>query len=257
MRLTDPSRRAIPIGVTIKTCYKYVTDMAKPFLSITMSVWNRPRLTGQCLTSLFSTLGALTLPIDFELIILNNGSNDETTKILEGFARNPNVQIITIPHTEFIGECKTTAFKYCTGQLIYHSDNDMYFLDGWVEDLLLAHDTFPDFMPLGAFTHPYHTVRNTYTRDGVTVQEVDSQCGNSWLVEGDAFRKYGYLINSLTYGHDDSDWDERVKKYGYRSGAIYPNKVLHCGATASNGMLAAGAELILKQKASYPGVIFE
>jgi dolichol-phosphate mannosyltransferase len=67
----------------------------------------------------------LAVPIDKEVIVVNDASNDQTGKILDGFAANGKIRIITHPSNSGKGSAIRTGIKHATGDIIIIQDADL------------------------------------------------------------------------------------------------------------------------------------
>lgn len=91
--------------------------MENPLYSIVISFYNEERPAGFVITRLLDHLNAQG--VDFELLLVNNGSRDGTATILASFAqRDPRISCITLPHNVGFGGGTFAGLKLARGKFI-------------------------------------------------------------------------------------------------------------------------------------------
>lgn len=69
-----------------------------------------------------------TLGLDYEIIVVNDGSGDDTQLVVEGFVKkNPQIKLINHPKNLGYGAALTTGFKNSTKELVFFMDADRQF----------------------------------------------------------------------------------------------------------------------------------
>lgn len=236
--------------------------MAK-LIDIVMPVHNRPRLTRQTIESLYSS----TNKDLFNLYVIDDGSDEETKNLVEEmseqleFFRFRNEKAMS-PGWSRNYVCN--LIKSFKDQLpyLYHSDNDVYFTQGWLSKLLWAYENAVkhDIILVGGGCHPYLQNKERIALSADTfVGTKDAVSGYSQLMDWIVWDKYGPFDETMKdaerkiMGSEDWAFCQKIIQDGYMVGAIEPEVVLHCGKTNTYGDLATGSETF-KQ---YPNVIVE
>jgi hypothetical protein len=98
-----------------------VTDahpFGSPAVSVIMPTWNRAALVGAAIRSVQAQRFA-----DWELIVIDDGSTDETAKVLAGFAPDSRIRYVVQTHA---GQCaaRNHALRLARGALIAYLDSD-------------------------------------------------------------------------------------------------------------------------------------
>jgi len=116
--------------VTKKKFYSIITRTDK--VSIIIVCWNNSQLTKNCVDRLYEVT-----PEGFELILVDNGSTDDTWKVLENLKRKyPNIK--TIHNDKNLGFAKgnNLALKVATRDHILYLNNDTLPQWGWLERMV-------------------------------------------------------------------------------------------------------------------------
>jgi len=111
--------------------------------SIVIPLFNRADLTAQCLRSLVAN----TRSIDYEVVIVDNGSTDETPEVCAAIDGNVTV-IRNDDNRGFAAACNQGAAAADSDVLVF-LNNDTQPLAGWLPPLLDGMDTDPDVGMIG------------------------------------------------------------------------------------------------------------
>lgn len=142
--------------------------------------------------------------------------------------------------------CRLLSYAPERAKFLYHTDSDVYFLDGWLDDLIHAYDIFHDKVKLfGAGCHPYLHTNQVLEKDGVTVHTKDAIPGFTAFMDWDTWQQYGpYNEFKGIMGSEDWAFCQKIVKDNFFVASIMPEKVVHCGRTNSNNQPATGSELM-------------
>lgn len=100
--------------------------MAEPMVSVLMPNHNGGRFLGKAIDSVLNQTFR-----DFELIVVEDGSTDDSAAILGGFS-DPRLRVITLPQNEHICYALNTGLQQARGTYIARLDSD----DCWMPDKL-------------------------------------------------------------------------------------------------------------------------
>lgn len=154
--------------------------------------------------------------------------------------------------------CRWITTKRLRSEYLYHSDNDVYFTDGWYEKLLnlyVAEAADNQVMLLGGGCHPYlQNKKEISTNLGVSttlnykIGIKDAVSGYSQLMSWEVWDRFG-PFDEGSRGQDEKimgseDWAlcQRIIKAGYSVGSVEPELVYPTGKTNTYGKPATGAE---------------
>lgn len=206
-------------------------------VSIIVLIYDRPQLTHQTLTSLFTTLDSTS--ISHEVILIDNGSQPPTAKLLENYSGKAH--IFHLHPNRGVAGGKNFGVRQAKGEHLYISDNDMYFLPGWLKSLQRTASAFSHAKIISGFRHPFHGVISTQHRGGIFFEELHQAVGSTWFLSRETWDRFGPLVEGLQVGKDDVLFCNQVRNNGYQVGSIKPYKVIHCGAKNTDGEWSPGA----------------
>jgi GT2 family glycosyltransferase len=201
-------------------------------------------LAEQTIRSLYEN----TLKEDFNLFIYLDGANEETYQAVRSLEFNFNLWSQT--NSMGPGWCRNAICDILTdneqrAHFLYHSDSDVYFLPSWLDALIKAYETFPQVKLFGAGCHPYLHTNLVLEKDGLVVHTKDAIPGFTAFMDWETWDKYGpYDEHKGIMGSEDWAFCQRIVKDGFYVASLWPELVIHCGKTNSDGNPATGHELI-------------
>ena len=114
----------------------------KPDVSILLLTWNRAPMLEKCLESMFKSLSP---NLRREIIIMDNGSTDETSAILALYENRPGVKILRNSTNLGIAGYKR-LFGMASGRIMIEVDDDILEFPQCFDETLRDYlDTFPDY----------------------------------------------------------------------------------------------------------------
>lgn len=166
--------------------------------------WNRPEDIRRCLTG----LKAQTLPAEaFEIIVVDNGSSDETPEVARSF---PNVTVLVEP-TPGSYAARNAGLAVATGHYVAFTDSDCVPDPWWLEAALAAAEAGPPGLVAGrvafeapgaapmsaceAFERAFGFDQEKNVRNGVAATA-------NWLVERELVARLGGFRADLKSGGD-------------------------------------------------------
>lgn len=100
--------------------------MAKKSLSVVIPAYNEEAYIERCVIALETVLKDLT--DEFEIIVVNDGSEDQTAAVLEGLQRH-RPYLVVVHHERNVGLGRTlrSGFARCGKEVAFYSDADLPF----------------------------------------------------------------------------------------------------------------------------------
>lgn len=199
--------------------------MGRPTLSVIVLAWNRLDQTKKCIASILGTTR-----LDFELIVVDNASNDGTPEYLADIAKtDARVRIITNKENRGVAGGRNDGIREARGRFLAFFDNDSTVGSGWDRIML---DVFTRRVHAG-FVGRNGTNMQTFTQRGMravtllTDREVrcDIVSGGATMVRREVFEECG-LLDEWGMGefwHEDMEICLRAARAGWESYAVvYP-----------------------------------
>lgn len=107
--------------------------MAQPEASVVVATRDRPSLLRECLESLYADNSAASR----EVIVVDNGSSEETAELVSTFQRRTQLDVRCVREQQIgLSHAKNRGVAEANGPLIIFLDDDMAVENGWVDALL-------------------------------------------------------------------------------------------------------------------------
>lgn len=127
---------------------------ASPAVSVIMPTWNRADIVGAAIRS----VQAQSFP-DWELLVMDDGSTDDTAAVLASFASDPRIKAHVLPHA---GQCvaRNHGQSVARGALIAYLDSDNLWYPGFLGAAVAVFAARPDVdCAYGAMVSDVHRPR--------------------------------------------------------------------------------------------------
>lgn len=112
-------------------------DTYRPFVSVVLPAYNEEEILQQNLTELYEYMRSLENEYRWEIILVDDGSTDNTGIIADDFAqKHPNFQVIHQPHNFRLGQALRAGFHQCEGDYVVTLDIDLSYAPDHIEQLL-------------------------------------------------------------------------------------------------------------------------
>ncbi len=112
-------------------------DLQRPFVSIVIPAYNEELILEKNLQILCDYLVSLEDKYGWELIVVNDGSRDQTGQLAEVFARKyKNVYVVHHATNFGMGQALKTGFAHCQGDYVVTLDLDLSYAPEHIERLL-------------------------------------------------------------------------------------------------------------------------
>lgn len=136
-------------------------------VSILIPTYNRAQLIAESIQSVLDQTYT-----DFEAIVVDDGSTDKTSEIIEGFS-DPRLRYVSAEHTGFVSKVRNRALKEAKGELIAFIDSDDLWLPHHLESLV---DILKNNSDLGmAFSNIEEFTGNTSLRASLYDQALENK----------------------------------------------------------------------------------
>ena len=171
---------------------------SKLMFSIIVPVYNTSSYLEKCLNSVLEQTCK-----DFELIIVNNGSQDDSYIIINKYLHHENIKLINIEVNRGISNARNIALKSAKGRYIIFLDSDDFYINNnfFCEAKALIYKHEYDVILFKS--QQYFECNNSY---GKTIQNANSNIMN----KNKFIDNIEYIVKNNLY--DPSSWNKIVKK---------------------------------------------
>ena len=135
---------------------------------------NRFDVTRLCIESLIANT-----PEPYDLLVFDNGSNPQLVDYLRGLRDAGDVDYLILAGQNIgkIGALQLIA-RFAPGEIIAYTDDDIFFLPGWLETHLKIIDTYPNVgMVTGFYIRPHMSYGNESAKKFASQPDVNVQRG--------------------------------------------------------------------------------
>lgn len=218
-------------------------------MSIIIVNWNGSAVLPRCLAA----LAAQTYQ-EYEIIIIDNASSDGSVDNLQ--ERYPNLKIIQLDENKGFAVANNIGIHQARGKWLVLVNNDAFPEPDWLENLVTAAESFPDYAAFGSkliradnpeildgIGDKYH-ISGLAWRDGYNhpVSTAPSHPGEIFspnaaavLYQREALLHVGGFSEYFYMYHEDVDLGFRLRLQGYR--CLYvPDAVVYHMGSASTGV---------------------
>jgi GT2 family glycosyltransferase len=218
-------------------------------LSIVIVAWNVRDLVLDCLAS----LEAAHLELSYEVLVVDNGSSDETARaVLRQF---PGVQVIQLPRNVGFGAGNNHGLRKMNGRYAVLLNSDTIVLPGGLEACVRYLDEHPDVGVVGPqLLNPDRTKQNCIHNSPTLVSEVLSQSllrrlfprrypskrshfagpvevdavlGACLFVRREVVEQVGLIDEDYFFFLEETDWCHRIRHHGWRVVHLPDAHVIH------------------------------
>jgi exopolysaccharide biosynthesis polyprenyl glycosylphosphotransferase len=219
------------------------TQKRRPDVSIAIITWNSRQLLQDCLESIYTG----NKGIDFEIIIVDNGSRDGTIAMLR--ERFPAARLIENTRNRGVAPARNQALQAATGEFVLILDADTRVAPGAIASLVSFARSTPEAGIIGAkMLDPHGSLQFTCRRfptiftpflrslqiiptfrnhrlmreqmmagwDHNSIREVDYVTGACQLIRREVLKEVGLLDEKIFYGPEDADFCLRAQSHGWK-----------------------------------------
>jgi len=213
----------------------------EPSVSIIMLVKDQIELTRVAITSLFDN----TEYKNFELIIVDNDSNEETKLFLQEMNKKfHQITVITNKKNESFSKANNQAARFAKGDFLCLINNDLEFNDSkWLTNLVSKLENTPNAAAVGPILiYPNFKIQSASIRIKIkgrdfigaeenrmfiTGREVAGVTGACMLLKKELYLKVGGLDERYWYGQEDVDLNLKLLENRYKILLCSNSEVIH------------------------------
>ncbi len=194
---------------------------ASPVVSVVMPVYNTAGYVAQTIDALLAQTFR-----DFELLILNDGSTDDTLAIVQAYAkRDPRVRVISRDNKGIVAS-RNELIAECRGKYMAANDADDLSVPDRLEKQVAYMEAHPECVLLGSrvivmdpFGSPTYITEHKLTHDEIEKELLGNGGGwavvqSSMICRTDAARKIGGYRGEHPVFSEDHDFYLRIAELG-------------------------------------------
>jgi len=188
-------------------------------LSIILNTHNHPETAQKYLPAMLTSSG-----VEHQLLIHDNGSKD--TSWLDQY--NPILSPENIGNPSGLNK----LLPLCTGEYIAKIDPDFIMPKDWAAKAIDLIESLPNIGLVGFFwgrglIHP-DLQKGPHEIHGEHIIFVPNKVFGCWVFHRSLIEKVGHFYDKWKYGNWDSEFNDRVKRNGYRN-VYHRNDSIHMG----------------------------
>lgn len=213
-------------------------------VSIIIVNYNTCEVTQNCIESIFT----YTKNIDFEVILVDNNSNDDSFKV---FSKDRRIKYIYLTENLGFGKANNNGYKYCTGKYIFLLNSDTIIKSNAVKEFydymesesseiactgtLLMDENNNIIHSYGKFPNLWIGLQR-YSIIGTLLNlfklhyndnKIDYITGADLFIRRDVIEKYGLFDPDFFMYYEESEMQFRYKKNGYLCTIYDIPKIIH------------------------------
>jgi len=201
----------------------------QPLVTVYIPTHNRCQLLKRAIDSVLAQTYK-----NIELIVVNDGSSDETKVYLESLSLNECIKFKVFHQLNAKGACvaRNVAINSAEGELITGLDDDDEFLPDRLASLVSQFDTAYAFICTGFRWHYGATYRVVDGTDKIISLDAElsyNHCSNQVLCLTSRFREVGGFDESFVACQDYDMWTRLIEEYGSAKRVAGSSYIVHRG----------------------------
>jgi GT2 family glycosyltransferase len=235
------------------SCRKIMQESTMISISIIIVSWNSFDFLKQCINSIYEYIE----DIEFEIIIIDNASTDDSPKLIEKYF--PDVTLIK--NTENLGFARANniGIKASRGEYLFLVNSDILLFNKIFKRIINHMNDHPSIGLLGPkILNPDHSLQlsarkfpnflsnmsrvfavdrifhNLNFHSHKKIEEVDILSGCFWVARKKAIDEIGLLDDQFFIYGEDKDWSTRFRKGGWKVLYFPEVEVIHFGGRSSS-----------------------
>lgn len=207
-------------------------------ISVIVPTYNRANQLGACLDCL------LNQSLDknkYEIIIVNDGSNDATLKVIEAYQNNnPGIFIYVEQPNRGAAAARNRGAKIAKGDILYFLDDDCLVRNNVLSNIINEFKTFGEKVCMGGFNvggkqniigHTVNLLCCSQSKNYKYRYNVEYLSSSSLCVKRSSFLEEGGFDENIGMG-EDTEWSYRMRLEGYK--ILKTPKIIACHQHSRN-----------------------
>ncbi|MGC8718332.1 MAG: glycosyltransferase family 2 protein [bacterium] len=183
-------------------------------VSVIIPTRNRSKIVRECLNRIL-----LQRYSPYEVIVVDDGSEDDTLDVLKDFSRFENFRYISIPERKGPAFCRNLGVKESTGEVLLFIDSDIFTLSNFIEEHINTHKAHREKILVVGPVIGISNLNESFPQRGSLLDFSNAYfaSGNVSLSK-DLFLQVGGFDELFNvYGWEDIEFGFKLKRLGVRS----------------------------------------
>jgi len=202
---------------------------------IVIAVWNNLEITKNCINSIIKNTD-----VDYRLIIIDNASDDETKKYLEGLKEKEGSKVLLIRNENNLGFIKAVnqGMRLSEAPYICLINNDTVTTKGWLGEMIRIAESSPKIGLVNPSSNtlaqkpekrePIEAYAQKLKDSTTSFTEIGSAIGFCMLIKKEVIERIGVFDEIYGMGNfEDTDYSRRAIKEGYICARAHRAYVYH------------------------------
>lgn len=193
----------------------------KVFTSVIIPTRNREKIINKCVECIINQ----TYPL-YEVIVVDDGSEDNTKESLARFSKYDNFRYIQVPERKGPAYCRNLGVKESKGEIIIFIDSDIFVLPDFIEGHIETHKSHPEGIVAIGPVIAISELDGDLPKKGSILDFSNAYfaSGNASLPRDIYLKVRGFDEVFNVYGWEDVDFGLKLKGLGIKSIRV-PNAV--------------------------------
>lgn len=196
--------------------------MSRPAASVVIGVYNRARQIQPCLGSLLASTTD-----DFEMVLVEDGSRDDSADVLERFRREHperRVKVIHNPGNLGASGARNAGIEAAEGEFLLFTDSDCVAEPAWIEQMVAGLRRTGAAAASGTVLDkpPSNLAERAYVGSCLVARKAPTLMESNMGLRADL----GYRFDEAIFGGEGDDLERRLRAGGHRI-ALVREAVVH------------------------------
>lgn len=182
-------------------------------VSVVIPTRNRAKVVRKCIEYILAQTYS-----SYEVIVVDDGSKDNTREVLESFSNFSNFRYISLPERKGPAFCRNLGVRESNGDIIIFIDSDIFTLSNFIEEHINTHKSYQKVLVVGPVISISNMDGNFPQRGSIL------DFSNAYFASGnvslprDIFLQVGGFDEVFNvYGWEDIEFGFKLKSLGVKS----------------------------------------
>lgn len=183
-------------------------------VSVIIPTRNRAKVVRECLNYILNQSYS-----PYEVIVVDDGSEDDTIDVLRGFSEFANFRYISIPERKGPAFCRNLGVKESDGEIILFIDSDIFTFSNFIEAHINTHKAYREEVLVVGPVISISNIGREFPKKGSILDFSNAYfaSGNASLPKDLFWQVGGFDEVFNVYGWEDIEFGFKLKRLGIKS----------------------------------------